>query len=189
MGVEHTYLAEIIRNRRAVKKGYIDKEVSEKLVRELLDTAIWAPNHGMRQPWQFIFISKKALPDFAKKVAAAYPEEMQANREAYLNEPQAILVVIMENSDMPKKQDENFGATAAMIQNFWLLAWERNLGVVWKTNPHIYFPKVKELLGVQENEKIVGFLHLGYFEEQPVRKERIPVSKKFMTYEQLLGKK
>jgi nitroreductase len=176
-------LAQIIRERRAVKKGYTDRVVEENVVRELLDDAIWAPTHGMRQPWRFIFVSHEQLPGFANKVGATYPEEKQQNREAYLNEPNAILVVVMEEPEEQKQWDENYGATASMIQNFWLLAWEKELGVVWKTNPHIYDPKVKEILGVGEGEKVVGFIHLGYFEKQPIRKPRISIDDKFSTYE------
>jgi len=69
-----------------------------------------------------------------------------------------------------------------MIQNFWLLAWERQLGVVWRTNPHIYEQKTKDILGVSDNEKIVGFLHLGYFDEKPIVKDRIPAVEKFERY-------
>ncbi|RKQ33204.1 nitroreductase family protein [Oceanobacillus halophilus] len=176
------YLADMIRSRRAVKKGYTNQEVKEETVRDLLDSAIWAPTHGLRQPWRFIFVGADKLPDFAKKVAATYPEERQQNRENYLNEPNAILVVVMDEPDIPKQWDENFGATAAMIQNFWLLAWEKGLGVVWKTNPHIYDQKVKDILNVGENEKIVGFIHLGYFSEEPLKKDRISVDEKFSTY-------
>src|SRR5699024_1923711 len=105
---------------------------------ELLEVAIWAPTHGMRQPWRFIFVGEDQKADFANKVAASYPEERQENREAFMNEPNAFLVVIMEESKNIKQWDENYSATSSMIQNFWLLAWEKQLGVVWKTNPHIY---------------------------------------------------
>jgi len=181
--LDKSALAQVIRERRAVKKGYTDKRVEEATVRELLDHAIWAPTHGMRQPWRFVFVSKDKLPTFAKKVAATYDEDMQQNREDYLNEPNAILVVIMEEPEAQKQWEENYGATASMIQNFWLLAWEYDLGVVWKTNPHIFDPKVKEILNVADNEKIVGFLHLGYFEKQPIKKDRISVDDKFSTFE------
>ena len=178
-----SYLKKIIRERRAIKKGYNDKLVTEEVVRELLNDARWAPTHGMRQPWRFIFVGKEELPEFAKRVAATYPENMQENREKYLNEPNAILVAIMEVPELQKQWDENFGAIATMIQNFWLLAWERKLGVVWKTNPHIYDEKVKEILGVKDNEKIVGFIHLGYFDEIPAPKERIPIEEKFTRFQ------
>ncbi|AXI07935.1 nitroreductase [Oceanobacillus zhaokaii] len=180
--MEYTNLTKLIRERRAIKKGYTDKEVTEELVKELLDTAIWAPTHGLREPWRFVFIGENQLSTFAKKIAETYPVERQENRENYLNEPNAILVVIMEDSNIPKQSDENYGATAAMIQNFWLLAWEKQLGVVWKTNPHIYDPNVKEILNVAENEKIIGFLHLGYFSEEPIKKDRIAVDNKFTRF-------
>lgn len=181
---QRTELAQIIRERRAVKKNYNDKEVTEEAVRELLDDAIWAPTHGMRQPWRFIFVGPDQSANFAKKVAATYPEERQQDREDYLNEPNAILVVVMEEPEKQKTWDEDFGATASMIQNFWLLAWEKELGVVWKTNPHIYDPNVKEILNVAPNEKIVGFVHLGYFDKKPLKKARAEVADKFTRYEE-----
>jgi len=177
-----TNLQHIIRERRAIKKGYTDKVVSEQVVRDLLNDAIWAPTHGNRQPWRFVFVDKDNLPSFAKQVSQTYGKEMQENRENYLNEPNAILVVIMEDAEMKKQSDENFGAVASMIQNFWLLAWEQKLGVVWKTNPHIYDPAVEKILDVKENERIIGFIHLGYFEEVPEKKPRIDVDEKFTTF-------
>jgi nitroreductase len=179
---KRTELAKLIRERRAVKKGYNNKQVTEETVLELLSDAVWAPTHGLRQPWRFVFIDSEQKPDFAKKVAATYPEFKQKNREDYLNEPNAILVVIMEEPEIQKAWEENYGAVASMIQNLWLLAWEQQLGMVWKTNPHIYDPKVKEILNVKENEKIVGFIHMGYFDEAPPEKERISVNEKFSAY-------
>lgn len=180
---ERTSIATVIRERRAVKKGYNVKPVTKEAVMELLEDAKWAPTHGMRQPWRFIFIDAEHLPSFAKQVANTYPEERQENREAYMNEPNAILAVIMQVPETQKQYDENFGATACMIENFWLLAWEKQLGVVWKTNPHLYDPKMKEILNVSDDEKIVGLLHLGYFDEKPVKKDRVPIVDKFSMFE------
>lgn len=175
-------LADIIKNRRSIKKHYTNKEVKAETVLSLLNDAKWAPNHGLREPWRFIFVNKERLPLFAKLVAATYPEELQQNREEYLNEPNAILVVLMEEEEVLKRWEDNFGATASLIQNFSLLAWEQELGVVWKTNPHIYNPEVKRIVDAKENEKIVGFLHLGYFSEVPEKKARTPIEKKFTNF-------
>ncbi|WP_072892144.1 nitroreductase family protein [Ornithinibacillus halophilus] len=179
---QQSQLATVIRERRSIKKGYNNKEVTEETVCELLEDAIWAPTHGMRQPWRFIFIDNENLPNFAKQVASTYPEQKQQNREDYLNEPNAILVIAMEKGENEKQYDENFGATASMIQNFWLLAWEQKLGVVWKTNPHIYNPEVHQILNLDDNEKIVGFLHLGYFDQEPIKKERFSAISKFSRF-------
>lgn len=175
-------IAQTIKERRSIKTGYTDQEVKESTVRDLLNDAIWAPTHGMREPWRFIFIHKDQLPTFAKKVAATYKESMQQNREDYLNEPNAILVAIMEEPEMEKQRDENFGAIASFIHNFSLLAWEQDLGVCWKTNPHIYDEAVKDILQVGDHEKIVGFIHLGYFDQAPEKKERTPIDDKLEIY-------
>ncbi len=175
-------IAKTIRERRAVKKGYNDKVVTEEAVREILDDARWAPTHGMREPWRFIFVSKEEQPAFARQVAQTYPEELQENRENFLNEPSAFLVVVMQKPEKQKQWDENFGATAALIQNFWLLAWEKKLGVVWRTNPHIYHSEVKDILNIGEDERVVGFIHLGYFDEAPEAKDRTPIDEKFSSF-------
>lgn len=181
--LEKTELANLIRDRRAVKKQYNDKPVKEETVLELLEDAKYAPTHKMRQPWRFVFVGEDELKTFAKKVAATYPPERQANREKVLLEPNAYLVVIMDAPEAQKQWDENFGATACMIQNFWLLAWEQGLGAVWKTNSHIYNEEVRDLLSVKEDEKIVGFIHLGYFDEKPFWKDRTPAAEKFTRFE------
>lgn len=180
---ERTMLKKVIRERRSIKGNYTDQEVQEETVLNLLEDAVWAPTHALRQPWRFIFVSPDKLPSFAKKIASTYPEEIQSNRENYLNEPNAILVVIMDAPDMQKKWDENFGAVASMIQNFSLLAWEENLGVCWKTNPHIYNEQVRKILGVEDTEKIAGFIHLGYFKKTEETRERLPVQDKFQRFE------
>lgn len=51
-----TNIAKTIRERRSIKAGYIDKEVTQETVLNLLEDAVWAPNHGLREPWRFIFV-------------------------------------------------------------------------------------------------------------------------------------
>src|SRR5699024_651450 len=179
---EKTALASIIRDRRAVKKKYNDKPVEAETVLDILEDAKYAPTHKLRQPWRFVFVDGARKEAFAKRVAATYPPERQANREKVLLEPSAFLIVIMDAPEEQKQWDENFGATACMIQNFWLLAWEQGLGAGWKTNSHIYNPEVRDLLGVRSDEKIVGFIHLGYFDNKPPTKNRIPAAEKFTMY-------
>ncbi len=183
MTKEFNVLKDIIKSRRAVKKGYTDKEVTEELISELLDIAVYAPTHGMREPWRFVFVHQDKLSKFAHEVGQTYPDELKQNREDYLNEPNAILVVLMEGPTEQKQWEENYGAVASLIQNFWLLASQKELGVVWKTNPHIYNEQVKEIVGAQENERIVGFIHLGYYDEEPIDKGRIEARNKLTSYE------
>ncbi|MCK0469870.1 nitroreductase [Halalkalibacter sp. APA_J-10(15)] len=176
-------LATTIRERRSIKANYLDKPISKELIHQLLNTAIWAPTHGLREPWRFIFVPTEHKESFVQKLVTTFPKELQKNRENYFRQPAAFLIVIMQEDPRQKQWEEDFGAVSSLIQNFQLLAWEQQLGVVWKTNPHIYDPKVRELLGVNPGEKIVGFLHLGYFDEAPTGAARTPVEEKLTIYE------
>ncbi|WP_339324985.1 nitroreductase [Paenibacillus sp. FSL W8-0194] len=180
--VKKSQLAQIIRERRSVKTGYKDDPVPQELVLELLNDAVYAPTHKLREPWRFIFVPTDAKPFFAIEMAQHYPDEMFEYRVKYFNEPAAYLIVVMTDAENEKQRDEDYGAVCSMIQNFQLLAWERGLGSVWKTNPHIYDPNVKEALGIQPDEKIAGFLHLGFFHEAPEGQPRTPAEEKFTVY-------
>src|SRR5699024_1819605 len=180
-------LRKAILTRRSVKDGYIDKPVTKEAVLSLLDDAVWAPTHGKREPWRFIFVGPEDKQTFARDIASTYPEHMQENREAYLNEPNAFLIAIMQAPENQKQWDENFGAIASLLHNLSLLAWTEGLGVCWKTNPHIYDEQVREKLQVADNEKIVGFVHLGYFdpaiyEAEAEERKRTNPREKLSTY-------
>ncbi|WP_035186408.1 nitroreductase family protein [Alteribacter aurantiacus] len=179
-----TSLEKMIRERRSIKSGYTTEEVKEETVVHLLESAIFAPNHGLREPWRFIFVPAEKKDAFIEKLVSTFPKEKQDNRRHYFSQPAAFLIVVMKEDPRQKQWDENFGAVCSMIQNFQLLAWEQRLGVVWKTNPHIYEPKVHEILNIDKDEKVVGFLHLGYFKEEdiPAPKKRTSAKEKLTIY-------
>ncbi|MFC4735977.1 nitroreductase [Bacillus daqingensis] len=171
-----TPLQKAIRERRSIKTGYTDEPVEKTLVMDLLRDAVWAPNHGLREPWRFVYVSAEEKEAFVEGLLGHYAKREHENRRKLFMEPAAYLIVIMKEDPRQKQQDENMGAIGSMIQNFQLLAAERQLGTVWKTNPHIYEPDVRGMLGVKAGERIAGFLHLGYYEEKnkPKRKEPTP---------------
>ncbi|MGP4059964.1 nitroreductase family protein [Halobacillus sp. H74] len=177
-----TNLANIIRERRSVKSGYLDKEVPTELITELLEDARWAPTHGLREPWRFIFIPTEEKEQFVESLVKTFPRDMQENRRNYFSQPAAFLIAVMKEDPRQKQWEENFGAISCLLQNFQLLAWEQELGVVWKTNPQIHEPQVRELLGVQPGEKIVGFIHMGFFDQQPKPKQRSPIEDKLTIF-------
>ncbi|WP_308636912.1 nitroreductase family protein [Paenibacillus silvisoli] len=77
---------------------------------------------------------------------------------------------------------QDFSATSALIQNFMLLAWEKNIGTVWKTNPYIYDRSFCEELGLRSDEKIVGIIQLGYPAEEPEARQRVSAKELFTVF-------
>ena len=49
----------------------------------------------------------------------------------------------------------------AAVQNLWTQAQALGFGMMWKTGPAAYSPRVKTALGFAIDDTIVGILHLG----------------------------
>lgn len=174
-------IADVIRERTSIKTGYLEKEVSRELVLSLLKDAVWAPTHGVREPWRFIFVSGERKEDFIQAVLKCHEPAKHENMRKKFDEVPAFLAVLMNEDPRPKVWDEDFAATSCMLQNLQLLAWEQDLGMVWKTPNHINDPKFRTELGAKPGEKIVGVLHIGYFDKKAaaakVRKRTDPAEK------------
>jgi nitroreductase len=72
----------------------------------------------------------------------------------------------------PMKREEDLSAVSALIQNFLLIAWEKQIGVLWKTGGLIHDSSFKQSIGVKEDEKIVGILMIGKFDSIPEAPKR-----------------
>ncbi|MFB5675813.1 nitroreductase family protein [Paenibacillus terreus] len=133
--------------------------VPEELVLKLLNHAVWAPNHRLREPWRFIFVPRNE----AKKM------------EWLSHEPGAHLIIVSQNDNDPYKQSENTAAVFCLVQNFQLLAYERGLGVNVIFREWMYDSAACRRLGVMEKERITAVLELGFGVEQPGAVPPMPV--------------
>ncbi|WP_240644343.1 hypothetical protein [Paenibacillus paeoniae] len=125
---------------------FIDRPVSQQLILELLNCAVWAPNDGLREPWRFIFTDRRNGQEL---------RGLQEPAPAYL------LVVAKEEGD-PHIQEEDFAAVCCLIQNFRLLAHEKGLGVRWTLHEWMYERSRTVTFGVGDNERLAAVLEIGY---------------------------
>lgn len=165
-------LQQLIIERRSIS-AYQDKEVRVDLIEELLETAIWVPNHKMTEPWRFVFIqgeAKEKLAEINRQVALTKTnsnsdEELKiVSDNAYhkiMNVP-FIFFVINSLHPQEKLREEDYASSSCLIQNFSLLAWEKGLSVFWKTGKLAFCEETAELIGLQENERVVGQIQVGY---------------------------
>ncbi|MFG6147724.1 nitroreductase family protein [Halobacillus sp. B23F22_1] len=180
--VEESKVVEAIKNRRSIKK-FKSTPIDKEVVIDFLNDAVWAPNHGVREPWRFMLFmgeGKEAIVGALQnecergKLATKNPDKLI---ERYRHIP-AHLVVVMEESDKKKIWEEDFAATSALIQNLQLLGWEKGIGMIWKTNQYINSSSFCEDIGVKEGEKIVGIIHMGYPAEIPNAQQRTKAEEK-----------
>lgn len=138
--------------RRSIRK-YLDSDVSDEMVEEILKAGMAAPSAGDEQPWQFVVVrNKSTMLEFPK-----FHQYAQMLKEA----PVAIIVC----GDLNRQAYEGFWIQdcSAAIQNMLLQITEMGLGSVWVG---IYpderrVEKTKELLDLPENIVPVAVLPIG----------------------------
>jgi nitroreductase len=163
-------IADIVRERTSIKKGFLNKEISREQILSLLEDAVWAPTHGVREPWRFIFISGERKEAFIGEVLKCVEPAKHESTRNKLQDVPAFLVTVVNEDPRQKIRDEDFAAACCLLQNFQLLAWEKEIGVCWKTPAYIHDPRFREALAVKPGEKIVGIMQVGYFDKDIVAK-------------------
>lgn len=140
--------------------------VSEELIGELLNVAVWAPSPGQREPWRFLLFvgeGKRTITD-----AIVRNGIKKRDPEKLMSVPAYLMVVIgPPDEEKPLNADQDYAAACSLIQNFRLAAWERGLGVTWVMKPFAYRPEFLAECGVKQGEKLVGLLQIGYPDAMP----------------------
>ncbi len=177
---------EAIKTRRAVR-NYLPKEVETEKIKALLDTAVWAPNDRMRQPWHFFVIRNEAKLRY-EQIATDYLHERFPTKPHLVKESLAVLqktpLVIVVTADKvdgdEDASEDNEYATCCAIHSMWLAATELGLGLVWRTRGVglVRDQRLYQFLRLPENKKVIGTLFIGYPEADVPNPGRIPAEEK-----------
>lgn len=177
-------IAETIRSRRTCK-NFDGSEIQKSLVTELLDLAVWAPNHRLNEPWRFRVLTKSGVLKLIGEIKNCLgPEESKSFEKTFekLTTAGAILYVTCLKDSQPIVDQENFAATSALIQNLLLGATALKLQSYWGTGKIATLPTTVEFLKIEENERFVGWIWLGRGEVgEP--KIRTPASQKTIWFD------
>ncbi|TFJ45558.1 hypothetical protein CKN73_00170 [Carnobacterium divergens] len=98
--------------------------------------------------------------------------------------PVSIVVSVPLEADQ-KTSLEAISATAAFIQNIQLVAWDKSIGVTWRTTPNIFDSKFAEELRIDSTRQIVATLHLTKIKtaSTKIKAKRTPLSEWVTTLE------
>lgn len=157
-------LSQIIKS-RVSNSNFNAKEVDSQLLINLLDIAVYAPNHKMREPWRFIILQNEGKDTFVEKYLIALNEEKKNRFEPSIRkifQAPTILAFVMPTNSNLHDELEDMEAVATVIQNFMLLATEAGLATSWKTPQYSETDIFKEQLGLTSSEIIIGLVMIGY---------------------------
>lgn len=175
---------EAIRQRRMLPR-VTDEAPPREAIEELLELAVRAPNHHRTEPWRFYVLNG----DARERLAAAMAEEAvssgtepeRARDEAGKKVARAPVIVVftVAPSDDPKVVEQEEVASVAMgMQNFLLGAYATGLGAMLRTGPAAYHRSMNEHLGLDQRERVVGIVYLGFPAADRALTERQPAAER-----------
>jgi nitroreductase len=152
-----------IRTRRT-HKAFGPEPLPREQVDELLGLASWAPNHNLTVPWRFRVIGPQSLRRL-KEVTG--PEGA-----AKLDRAPTLIVVSCVLSGDPVEEEEDLHATAVASYIVLLAAHGRGFAGYWRTPGILRGAAGRAAVGLGEEERFVGLLHLGHPRQEKPPPER-----------------
>lgn len=164
---------EVIRNRRTIKPGLMsEKAIPEAELQAVLESARWAPSHGLTEPWRFRIYRGPARKTLGEQLGALYesalpPEAQKPGKADNLRTlpakaPVVILVSMVRQTIEKIAEVEEIEAVACAVQNMQLAATARGIGSFWSTPPVLYTPEMNAFLGLGAKDRCLGLFYLGY---------------------------
>ena len=162
---------EAIKTRRSVNKVR-DERPPKDVVREIVEAALWAPNHHFTQPWRFHVLAGEERRRMGERVAADMERHMgvepgidaatvEKARGALLRAP-VVVAVTVGRSDDPEQDLEDYAAACCATQNLLLAAHAKGFAAKWRTGAMAREAAAKKHLGIGPDDRIVAYVYLGY---------------------------
>lgn len=169
----HEFLNNLIRQRRSVfPKDYTGEKVDSTIIHQMLENANWAPTHKLTEPWRFVVFSGASIEKLAafqselyKKVTTAKgsfdPDKYESLRLKPLQSSHIISIGMKRDDKKSVPEIEEVGAVYCAVQNMYLTATAYKIGCYLSTGGITFFPEAKPFFGLGEEDKLLGFLHVG----------------------------
>lgn len=161
----------------------------EDALKAILTVAARVPDHRKMVPWRFIVFKGEARTRMGSLMRERFHElepeasEKQLDCEARRFERAPVVVAVVSRVDLNHKTPEweQILSAGAVCQNLLLAARATGFSASWLSEWHCYDQTVTSAMGLQENERVAGFIYLGTARENPRERPR-PVLEDIVTY-------
>src|SRR5262245_46756100 len=161
---------ELLRTRRSLKPiELIAPGPSAMEIDTLLTVASRVPDHGKLTPWRFIVFEGDARlkagaaieTAFRTRYPEAKPEQVQFEQQRLARAPLVIAVVSKAAPHVKIPEWEQVLSAGAAAMSLVLASHAIGYAANWITEWYAYDRAVLEALGLNGNERIAGFVHIG----------------------------
>lgn len=171
-----TALDRLVRTRRTSLLVDPDRPVDDDVIAQLIDNAVWAPNHKRTWPWSFTVLRGDARGRFGEVLATAASDigmregTVRKLPIKYERSAAVILVWSRRSPEDPIRDREDRFAVAAAVQNLLLSATARGLGSFWASLADPLVPAARRFAGVRGDRDLLALVYLGH----PVDEVAVP---------------
>lgn len=176
----------IIRDRRSIyPEQFSKRKIHREQIELFLNNAIWAPSHGLTQPWRFVVLQDNALVQLSEVLGNAYlsetPKELQNDKKLIklINRPKlataVIALIVDREKDTKISEADDFAAVACAVQNMHLTATAQGIGGFWSSTNMVKTQQFREFISLTEQQVCIGLFYLGYPEIEWPKGQRKPI--------------
>ncbi len=131
--------------------------------------ALRAPDHGRLRPWRFVVVPQDKRERLGELMAEslrarqpdAAPEMLNRERQKAFRAPLIVVVAARTKPNDKIPEVEQLISAGAAAQNIMLGAHALGYGAMWRTGAPAYDAMVKQGLGLEPTDAIIGFIYIG----------------------------
>ncbi|MBL8004429.1 MAG: nitroreductase [Candidatus Kapabacteria bacterium] len=180
-------LSEALQTRRSVfTKHFTGEEVPNDVIEKALINAHWAPTHKKTEPWRFVVFTKDSIPQYIQAVEQYLNtvtfetkeiEEVKRKKLILLQTNVSHIIGCYMKRDSKERvpKIEEICSTAAAIHNLLLTIHELGYGGYWSTGNGTYSHQMRNFLGLNEEDEILGFCYIGVPDSSERTSKRSPI--------------
>jgi len=151
-------------------------------IQALIELGARVPDHGKLGPWRFVIIEGEAraragaaLADVIKNDEGVDENRLAFVRDTFVRAPACVMVVSapVPNKKVPEWEQQL--SAGAVCYNLLLAAHALGYAGCWLTEWHAFDARAAEALGVNDSERIAGFVYLGTAREPALERVRADV--------------
>lgn len=152
----------------------------EAALLRMLQSAVRVPDHGKRVPFRFLRIQGDARYALGEIVAARTRERdpdagdamVEKDRGRFAHAPLVVAVIARLGPDEKIPESERFSCASCVCFALLQAAQACGFGAQWLTGWPAYDAAILQLLGLQADERIAGFVHIGTPKLEAPERER-----------------
>lgn len=171
----------LLKRRSVVAKNLGEPGPSDAELEVILQAGIRVPDHGKLGPWRIQVLKKQGQAALGEILARLYaddnPEAEPRLIEIERQRPQRapVLLAVMARVDplhpkIPELEQRLSGG--ALCQNILIAAHASGYAAQWLTEWPAFHPGVKQALGHDTEDDIIGFIYIGTPIERPTERGR-----------------